>query len=168
MGAWIALFWYEGVDGNIRGNEPHPISLRLRVVLGSLKALTLSQYFFGMARWDSSHIVHEAHIQDQHGELQRIRAVRDCGATSIIISAQLLNRLGLPHEAAHITTHGLDSQVIVHGRESHKTVMTVHNMHHLAPVHELEVLVVPLMAYNLVLGLPWFKTPKPEINWATG
>jgi hypothetical protein len=41
-------------------------------------------------------------------------------------------------------------------------------MHHLAPVHEPEVLFVPMTAYDLVLRLPLFKTRKPEINWATG
>jgi len=41
-------------------------------------------------------------------------------------------------------------------------------MDHLAPVHEPEVLVVPTRAYNLVLGSEWFKTRKPEIDWATG
>jgi hypothetical protein len=25
-----------------------------------------------------------------------------------------------------------------------------------------------MTAYDLVLGLPWFKTRKPEIDWATG
>jgi len=45
--------------------------------------------------------------------------------------------------------------------------MTVQYMDHLAPVHELEVLVVPMRAYDLVLGLAWFKTRKPEIDWAT-
>jgi hypothetical protein len=84
------------------------------------------------------------------------------------MSPQLLNRLGLPHEAAHITTHGLDGQVIAHERESHNTVMTVQYVDHLAPVHEPEVLVVPMGAYDVVLGLPWFKTRKPEIDWATG
>jgi len=52
--------------------------------------------------------------------------------------------------------------------ESRKTAMTVQYMDHLAPVHELEVLVIPMRAYNLVLGLTWFKTRKPEIDWATG
>jgi hypothetical protein len=148
--------------------QPHRISLRPRVVLESPKALMSSQYLCGTARPDSSHIVHEVQIRDQHGELQRIRALIDCGATSIFISPQLLNRLGLPHEAAHITTHGLDGQVIAHARESRKTAMTVQYMDHLAPVHEPEVLVVPMRAYDLVLGLPWFKTRKPEIDWATG
>jgi hypothetical protein len=41
-------------------------------------------------------------------------------------------------------------------------------MDHLAPVHEQEELVAPMRAYNLVLGLPWFKTRKLEIIWATG
>jgi len=148
--------------------QPHWISLRPRVVLESPKALMSSQYLCGTARPDSLHIVHEVQIQDQHGELQRIQALIDCGATSIVISPQLLNRLGLPHEAAHITTHGLDGQVIAHVRESHKTAMTVQYIDHLAPVHEPEVLVVPMRAYYLVLGLPWFKTRKLEIDWDTG
>jgi len=148
--------------------QPHRISLRPRVVLESLKAQMSCQYLCGTARPDSSHIVHEVQIRDQHGGLQQIQALIDCGATSIIISPQLLNRLGLPHEAAHITTHGLDGQVIAHARESRKTAMTVQYMDHLAPVHKPEVLVIPMRANDLVLGLPWFKTSKPEINWATG
>jgi predicted aspartyl protease len=85
----------------------------------------LSQFLCGTVRPVSSHIVHEVQIRDQHGELQRIRALIDCGATSICISPQRLNRLGLPHEAAHITTQALDGQVITHAEESRKTVITV-------------------------------------------
>ena len=53
-------------------------------------------------------------------------------------------------------------------RENRKTAMTVQYMDHLAPDHEPEVVVIPMRAYDLVLGLPWFKTHKPEIDWATG
>jgi len=38
-------------------------------------------------------------------------------------------------------------------------------MEHLAPVTELEVLVVPMPAYDLGLGLPWFRARNPEIDW---
>jgi hypothetical protein len=31
-----------------------------------------------------------------------------------------------------------------------------------------EVLIVPMTAYDLVLGLPWFKTRNPEIDWEAG
>ena len=127
-----------------------------------------SKYLCGTARPDSSHIVHEVQIQDQQGELQRIRALIDCGATSIFMSPHLLIRLGPPHKAAHITTHGLDGQVITHATEIRKTAMTIQYMDYLAPVHKPEVLVVPMRAYDLILGLPWFETRKPEINWATG
>jgi hypothetical protein len=96
--------------------------------------------------------------------LQQIRTLIDCGPTCILISPQLLNRLGLPHEAAHITTHGLDGHVIAHARESRKTAMTVQYMNLLAPVHEQEVLVVPMRAYDLVLGLSWLKIRKQEID----
>ena len=39
---------------------------------------------------------------------------------------------------------------------------------HLKPVDESEVLVVPMKAYDLVLGLPWFKGRNPEIDWTKG
>jgi hypothetical protein len=39
---------------------------------------------------------------------------------------------------------------------------------HLKPVDESEVLFVPMKAYDLVLGLPWFKARNPEIDWTKG
>jgi hypothetical protein len=147
--------------------QPHRISLRPRVVFECAKCLMSSQYLCCTESPDSSHIVHDLQKQNQHGELQRICALIDCGATSICISPHLLNRLGLPHEAAHITTHSLDSQVITHVRESCKTAMTVHYMNHSAPGNEPEVLVILMRVYNLVLGLPWFKPRTPEIDSAT-
>jgi hypothetical protein len=44
----------------------------------------------------------------------------------------------------------------------------VQYMDHLAMVHIPEVLVVPMRGYDLVLGLPWLTTRKPEIDGATG
>jgi len=83
------------------------------------------------------------------------------------MSPQLLGRFGLHHNAADITTHALDGQVIADARESLKTAMRVQYMNHIAPAHRPEVLVDAMRAYNLVLGLPWFKIRKPEIDWAT-
>jgi len=148
--------------------QPHRISQKPRVFSESSNALMSSQYFCGKARPDSSHNVPDVQIRDQHREMQRIRALIDCGATSIFISPQLLNRLGLHHEAAHITTHGLTSQVIAHANESCKTAMMVQYMDHSAPLHKPEVLVIPMRAYDIVLGLRWLKPRKPDIDWATG
>jgi hypothetical protein len=39
---------------------------------------------------------------------------------------------------------------------------------HEQPVDESEVLIVRMTAYDLVLGLPWFKTRNPEIDWEAG
>jgi hypothetical protein len=47
------------------------------------------------------------------------------------------------------------------------TVMTDHNLDHLAPVCKSEVPVDPMRAYNLVIQLPLFETCMPEIHWAT-
>jgi len=40
-------------------------------------------------------------------------------------------------------------------------------MDHLAPVAEPNVVDVHMRAYDRVLGLPWIKSRKPEIDWAT-
>lgn len=67
------------------------------------------------------------------------------------MSPQLLNGLGLPHEGAPITTYGLDVQVIAPVTVSCNIVIMVQYMDDLSPVYKLEVLVVPLTAYDLVL-----------------
>jgi len=41
-------------------------------------------------------------------------------------------------------------------------------MEHLSPVQESEVLVVPMRAYDLVLGYPWFPSKNPDIDWESG
>jgi len=45
---------------------------------------------------------------------------------------------------------------------------TVQYMEHLSPVQELELLVVPMRAYNLVLELPWLQSRNPVIDWQRG
>jgi len=125
----------------------------------------LSQYLCGTETPDSAHIIHEIQIRDKHGEMQRVRALIDCGATSVFMAPRLLKRLGISHEAAHTTTLGLGGQIMQHAKDSRKTSKTVQYMEHLAPVTEPEVLVVPMRAYDLVLGLPWFRARNPEIDW---
>jgi len=82
------------------------------------------------------------------------------------MAPRLLRKLGLPHEAAHTTTLGLNGQVMEHARDSQKTMISAQYFDHLAPVDEPEVLVVPIKAYDLVLGLPWFRARNPEIDWS--
>jgi len=48
------------------------------------------------------------------------------------MAMRLLKRLGLPHDAAHIITLGLDGRVIEHARG--KTTMTVRYLQDLVPV----------------------------------
>ena len=64
--------------------QPHRIALKSRVLLESPKALMSSQYLCGTSRPDTSHIIHEVFVRDGNGEMQRVRAVIDCGATSIL------------------------------------------------------------------------------------
>jgi len=97
--------------------------------------------------------------------MQCVRALIDCGATSIFIAPRLLKKLVISHEAAHITTLGLGGQIMQHAKDGRKTSITVQYMEHLAPVTEPEVLVVPKRAYDLVLRLPWFRGRNPELDW---
>jgi len=126
----------------------------------------LSQYLWGTEVPDSANIVHEVQIRDRNGEMQRVRALIDCGATSISMAPRLLKRLGISHEAANITTLGLNRGVMQHTKDSRKTRIAVQYLDYLAPVDESDVLVVPMRAYDLVLGLPWFQKRHPDIDWA--
>jgi hypothetical protein len=68
---------------------------------------------------------------------------------------------------AHTTTYGLDGGVLAHARDSRKTRLAL-TYFEKQPVDEPEALIVPMTAYDLVLGLPWFKSRNPEIDWETG
>jgi hypothetical protein len=127
-----------------------------------------SQYLFGTDRPDSAHIIHEVLVQNIHGNMQRVKALIDCGAMSIFISPSLLRKLELPHEPAFTSTQGLNGQVMMSARESRKASLLVQYFEHLKPVDESEVSVVPMMAYDLVLGLTWYKARNLEIDWSKG
>jgi hypothetical protein len=55
-----------------------------------------------------------------------------------------------------------------YARDSRKTRLSVSYFEHEQPVDESDVLIVPMTAYDLVLGLPWFKARNPEIDWEAG
>jgi hypothetical protein len=97
--------------------QSHQIPSWSRVVLESPKGQMRRQYLNGIARQNSFHIVHKVKIGNQHIELERILGHIDCSATRIFMTPQLLNRLGLPHNAVHITAHCCDGQYIAHLRE---------------------------------------------------
>jgi len=97
-----------------------------------------------------------------------VRALIDCGATSIFMAPRLRLWLGLVAEPAYVTTLGLNGQVMAHASESRKRAFTFQYMEHLSPVQESEVLVVPMWAYNLVLGLPGFQSRNPDVDWQRG
>jgi hypothetical protein len=148
----------------------HRIALKSRVRLEAPRsqALFSSQYLCGSSRPDTSHVIHEISIQDVQGNWTRVKALIDCGATSIFASPKLIEILGLQIQEAHTTTYGLDGNVMSHAKDSRKTRLSVRYFEHEQPVDESEVLIVPMMAYDLVLGLPWFKARNPEIDWEAG
>ena len=144
--------------------QPHWIALKSRVVLESPKAHMSSQYLCSTTRPDMSHIIHEVFITDRSGEMQHLYALIDYTVTSIFMALRLRKRLGLAYEPPYVTTLGLNGQVMAHASDCPETVITVQYMEHLSPVQELEVLVVPMRAYHLVLGLPWFQSRNPDVD----
>jgi hypothetical protein len=100
--------------------------------------------------------------------MQRVRALIDCGATSIFMAPRLRTRLGLADEPAYVMTLGLYGHVMAHASDSRKTTFTVQYMGHLTAVQESEVLVVPMRTYDLVSGVPWFQSRNPDVDWQSG
>jgi hypothetical protein len=67
----------------------HWNALKATLLLSSPKAHMSSQYLCGRARPDTSNNIHEVFIRDDSGEMQRVRAVIDCGETSIFMAPRL-------------------------------------------------------------------------------
>jgi len=127
-----------------------------------------SQYLCGTSSPDTTHIFQEVYITDGNGEMQRMRARIDRGATSFLMGPRLRKRLRLADEPAYVTTLGLNGEVMAHASESQRMAFTVQYIEHLSPVQESEVLVVPMRAYDFVLGLPWFQSRNPDVDWQRG
>jgi hypothetical protein len=127
-----------------------------------------SQYVCGTERLDSARIVDEVLLRNIHGNMQQVKAVFNCGATSISISPSLLKKHESPHEPAFTSTQGLNGQVMMSAKESRKASLLVQYFKHGKPVDESEVLVIPMKAYDPVLDLPWFKARNREIDWTKG
>ena len=79
-----------------------------------------------------------------------------------------MTKLGLSTVPTFTTTRGIDGNIIMEARDSRKTDIDVEYFSYLKDVTERECLVVPMQAYDLVLGLPWFRKRDPEINWSNG
>jgi len=148
--------------------QPQRIALKSRVLMQSPKAHMSSQYLRGTSRSDTSHIIHEVFIRNGSGGMQPVRALIDCGATSIFMTPRLRKRLRQAGKPAYVTTLGLNGHVTAHASESRKAMITVRYIEHLSPVQESEVLVVPKRAYDLVLGLPWLLSRNPDVDWQSG
>jgi len=60
----------------------------------------------------------------------------------------------------------MTGDVMQHAKDSRKTRITVQYLDYLAPEDRSDVQVVPMRAYDLVLGLPWFPKQNPDIDLA--
>jgi hypothetical protein len=148
--------------------QPYGAKQKPTVVLQAPRAYLSSQYLCAADSRKQEHIVLEVIVTDSRGHLRSIRALVDCGATSIFVSPRLVERLGLSTRKANKTTLGINGQVLMHSDAAHATELTVQYMSHRAPIVESDVLVVPIQAYDMVLGTPWFRDQRPLIDWARG
>jgi len=127
-----------------------------------------SQYLCCMSRPDMSHIIHEVFISDGSGEMECVQALINCGVTIIFMSPRLRTRLCLADEPAYVMTLGLNGHVFAHASAIPITAFTVHSLEHLSPVQESKVHVVPMREYDLVMGVPWFQSIYPDVDWQIG
>ena len=142
--------------------------MKSRVVSKHPPACMSSQYRCWTTQHNTAHIVHEVYVWDINRERQPIRALIECGTTSIFMVLRLLRRLGLPSGPVHITTLDLDSHIMILVKHSGKMTISCQYFEYSALVDKLDDLVVPMMAYNSVLSLPWFQSRNPESNWFQG
>ena len=150
------------------GASPHYLALKPYITLEAARVFLSSpnQYLCDIARPSISHVVHDVQIANVSGKMVTIMALIDCGTTSNFISPKLVRSLGLKTSPAYITTLGLGGTFLVYARDSRRMRTTMRYFPHLAPVDESDILVVNMIAYDLVLGLPWFQCHGPEIDWA--
>jgi len=114
--------------------QSHRISPNSRDVLEILRARIVCRYLCNTETPDSACIIHNVQIPDRHGDMKRIQALIDCGATRIFMAPKIVKRLGISHESAHITTLNLDRGVMHHAKNSRTTQITVQYLDYLAPV----------------------------------
>jgi len=150
----------------------HRMRLKPRIALevSSSNADLSSQYLCGTAKPDSQHVVCEILVMDARGRWKTVRALIDCGATSVFVSPRLVERLGIEDQMkpAFTTTRGIDGKILVDARDSQKVDLNVQYLSYLAPTMEKDCLIVPMQAYDVVLGIPWFKARNPDIDWLHG
>ena len=146
--------------------EPYRVVLKPRVVLEAPRASLMSQYLFG-TRPSKDHVTLDVTMFGKDNQEISVKALVDCGASNIFVSPRIVKKLRLVDRArpAHVTTFGLNGQVIAHARDSKRVDLSMRYFEHLAPVVETDVLCVPLETYDLVLGLPWFRARTPHIDW---
>src|SRR6266705_2281278 len=144
----------------------HRFALKTHIILATSACLA-SQYLSGTARPSMSHVTQKVQIRNADGYMRMVKALIDCGATSLFISQKLVSSLGLRRqtEPAYATTRGLDGSILARARDTRKLSLKLQYMPYLAPVDKPDFLVVGMKPYDLVLGLPWFQKHGPHIDW---
>jgi hypothetical protein len=152
--------------GTLDEVQPQRISPKSQVDLESPRARMLSQYLGRADIMSSANRVRKYQIRVKNSHMIRVRALIDCGATSIFMACSLVKRFGISHEAAQITTLGINRKVIQHEKVRRRMWITVLSWRSLTLVDECVVLVVLMHAYDLVFGEHWFQRCNPNIHMA--
>jgi gag-polyprotein putative aspartyl protease len=126
-----------------------------------------SQYLCGTERKSSAHVTLTARAAapGKDSGNREISVLLDCGASSNFISPELARDLGCTLRRAYTTTYGLDGNILSDAFSSRRTAISLEHAEH---AYEIDALVVPLTAYQLVLGMPWFRAQNPVIDWRNG
>lgn len=81
------------------------------------------------------------------------------------MAATLRKLLGLPDQPTSIITLDLNCQGSSHRSQCRKNLFTVQYLAYLQPVEQSEVLVGHMRASDMALGLVWFHSRNPEVDW---
>ena len=152
--------------------DPTIFALRARAHLQPSRAEANylgSQYLCGASAPDSQHIT--LRIETSNPETcnvtRTVRALVDCGATSNFISPRLSERLRLASTKANTATYGVNGKTLCEAEASRQCDVIVaykEELNHVSP-HQITALVVEMETYDVILGMPWFETENPEIDW---
>jgi len=100
--------------------------------------------------------------------MKQVKALIDSCETSNIILPSRLRKLELPQDAAFTPTQDLNGPVMVSAKASRMASLLVQYFEPHNLVDESHVSFIRMTAYNLVLGLRWFKTTITKIDGTNG
>jgi len=113
-----------------------------------------------------AHIVHEHYVWNVHNQWKCIRALINCGATSVFMGPRLLQQIELLSELAHITIVCIYTQTMMSVKDSWKMTIWCQNLNTLKLVKQHHGFFVSMAAYIQILGHLSFLSMNSELDWS--